>query len=201
MKEVASKRKGKYVMTLFRKGKKDQPIYVSYTIANMLNKDKEEFTLVFAYGLGEEPLMLITNIIVNDGNDAIKIVRMYIDRWKIEEIHRSEKTIYHYEDMRVRSLIQLNNLNFLFMLSMSFICLQIEQMDTKLLSITILIESKSLNDDLTVRISQYARGIKAILSHSQCGIRNFRKKTIQNTETLKIEEEIKRDYEQLSFFD
>lgn len=201
VKEVASKRKGKYVMTLFRKGKKDQPIYVSYTRANMLNKDKEEFTLVFAYGLGEEPLMLITNIIVNDGNDAIKIVRMYIDRWKIEEIHRSEKTIYHYEDMRVRSLIQLNNLNFLFMLTMSFICLQIEQMDTKLLSITILIESKSLNDDLTVRISQYARGIKAILPHSQCGIRNFRKKTIQNTETLKIEEEIKRDYEQLSFFD
>ena len=114
---------------------------------------------------------------------------------------KSEKTIYHYEDMRVRSLIQLNNLNFLFMLTMSFICLQIEQMDTKLLSITILIESKSLNDDLTVRISQYARGIKAILSHSQFGIRNFRKKTIQNTETLKIEEEIKRDYEQLSFFD
>ena len=92
-------------MQVFRSDKEDQEIYVNYTRANMLDKKKEEFNLVFAYGFGKESLMLITNIDVSNGNDAIMIVRMYIDRWKIEEVHRAEKTEYQYEDMRVRSLV------------------------------------------------------------------------------------------------
>lgn len=201
VKEVANSRKGKYKMVLFRNGKKDQTIYVSYTRANMLDKDKEEFTLIFAYGLGQEPLMLITNISVKNGNEAIKIVRMYIDRWKIEEVHRAEKTAYNYEDMRVRSLAQINNLNFLFMLALSFICMQIEKMDTKLLSIEILIRSKSLKEDITVRISQFARGITDILSYSTTGIEKFKKRKITTKLNKEIELEIQTEYEQLTIFD
>ena len=118
--------------------------------------------------------MLITNIDIKDGNVAIKIVRWYIDRWKIEEVHRAEKTMYNYEDMRVRSLEQINNLNFIFMLTLFFICIQIEKIDTKLLSLEIIIRSKSLKENLTVWISPFSRGIKEILDYSQSGIEKFR---------------------------
>ena len=199
--DVANGRKGKYKMQVFRSDKEDQEIYVSYTRANMLDKNKEEFNLVFAYGFGKEPLMLITNIDVNNGNDAIIIVRMYIDRWKIEEVHRAEKTEYHYEDMRVRSLVQLNNLNFIFMLTLFFICIQIEKMDSNLFSIEILLRSQSLKEKLTVWISQYANGMKNILEHSQSGVQNFKKRKIQTNTSKEIEEETKIIYEQLSIFD
>ena len=199
--DVANGRKGKYKMQVFRSDKEDQEIYVSYTRANMLDKKKEEFNLVFAYGFGKEPLMLITNIDVNNGNDAIMIVRMYIDRWKIEEVHRAEKTEYHYEDMRVRSLVQLNNLNFIFMLTLFFICIQIEKMDSNLFSIEILLRSQSLKEKLTVWISQYANGMKNILEHSQSGVQNFKKRKIQTNTSKEIEEETKIIYEQLSIFD
>ena len=199
--DVANGRKGKYKMILKRSGKKDQEIYVSYTRANLPDGDKEEFTIVFAYGLGDEPLMLITNIDVKDGNDAIKIVRWYIDRWKIEEVHRAEKTMYNYEDMRVRSLEQINNLNFIFMLTLFFICIQIEKIDTKLLSIEIIIRSKSLKENLTVWISPFSRGIVEILKHSQTGIKNFKKRTRKNKEEIDMENETQIIYEQLSIFD
>ena len=198
--EVANSRKGKYKMIVMRKNKENQELYVSYTKANMLDKEHEEFTLVYAYGLGKEPMMLITNIDIKNGNDAIAIVRMYIDRWKIEEVHRAEKTEYNYEDMRVRSLVQLNNLNFIFMLTLFFLCIQIEKMNTNLFSIEILLRSKSLKKELTVWISQYANGIKNILEHSQNGVNNFKKRKIKTTVSKEIEEEIKVIYEQLSIF-
>ena len=191
--DVANGRKGKYKMNVIRKNKENQELYVSYTRANMIDKEQEEFTIVFVYGLGKEPMMLITNIDAKDGNDAITIVRMYIDRWKIEEIHRAEKTEYHYEDMRVRSLVQLNNLNFIFMLTLFFICIQIEKMDSNLFSIEILLRSKSLKEQLTVWISQYANGMRNILEHSQSDIQNFKKRKIKTSVAKEIEKETKNN--------
>ena len=196
--ETANSRKGKYRMIAYRSNSENQVLYVSYTKANLISGKKEEFTLVFVYGLGTEPLMLITNIKIFDGNDAIKIARYYIDRWKIEEVHRAEKTAYNYEDMRVRSLIQLNNLNFLFMITLSFIANKIEKIDTNLLSIEILIRSKSLKENLTVRISQFARGIADILKYSKTGISEFKKRSNKNVVIREIKTEV---YEQISIND
>ena len=145
--------------------------------------------------------MLITNIDIKDGNVAIKIVRWYIDRWKIEEVHRAEKTMYNYEDMRVRSLEQINNLNFIFMLTLFFICIQIEKIDTKLLSLEIIIRSKSLKENLTVWISPFSRGIKEILNYYRSGIEKFKKRTKKNKEEIDMENESQIIYEQLSIFD
>ena len=197
--DAANNRKGKYKMKVLRSENGYQEIYVSYTRAKMIDKDREEFDLVFAYGLGKEPMMIITNIDVKDGNDAIKIVRMYIERWKIEEIHRSEKKEYNYEDMRVRSLLQLNNLNFIFMITLFFIVIQIEKMNKNLLSIEIILRSKSLKTNISIWFNQYARGIKEILSYSKTGVLNFKKREIKTKESIEIENELK--YEQLELFE
>ena len=87
------------------------------------------------------------------------------------------------------------------MLTLFFVCIQIEKMDSNLFSIEILLRSQSLKEKLTVWISQYANGMKNILEHSQSGVQNFKKRKIQTKASKEIEEETKIIYEQLSIFD
>ena len=87
------------------------------------------------------------------------------------------------------------------MLTLFFICIQIEKIDTKLLSLEIIIRSKSLKENLTVWISPFSRGIEEILTHSQTGIENFKKRTRKTKEEIDIENETQIIYEQLSIFD
>ena len=96
----AQGRKGKIIFNAKYQNKKVD-LTISYTRASLTDGEQEEYTLIFVYGLGQEPMMLITNKEVNNAHDARVIVRAYIDRWKIEEVHRAEKVEYQYEDMRV----------------------------------------------------------------------------------------------------
>ena len=67
--------------------------------------DKREYTLMYVYWLSEkEKFILLTNKEIKKATDAIKIVRTYIDRWKIETYHMSIKDEYNYEDIRVKNL-------------------------------------------------------------------------------------------------
>lgn len=172
--EQAKKRKGKILFTAKFQGE-EKHLTISYTRVQMTDGKHEEYTSVFVYGLGEEPMMLITNKTINNAHDARVIVRMYLDRWKIEEVHRAEKEVYNYEDMRIRTLKGMNNLNFIFMMLLGLIAKLIEEMDNKLLSIKIMERSKSLREDLIVFIGMFARGIKEILSYAYTGVSSFKK--------------------------
>ena len=168
--------KGKIKMNLtFEDGKKE--VYVSYTRAT-LPKDSQEYSLIYVYGLSEkEKFILLTNKEIKEANDAIKLVRTYIDRWRIETYHRSIKNEYKYEDMRVRSLKAINNLTYIFNLVIGHIISLVEEMDKKLLSIKIIEESKSLRQKVGVWITQFAQGINTILVRSVVGIKEFFKES------------------------
>ena len=172
--EQANNRKGKILFTAKFQGE-EKKLTISHTRVQMTDGNHEEYTCVFVYGLGEEPMMLLTNKSVHDAHDARVIVRLYLDRWKIEEVHRAEKSAYGYEDMRVRTLKGMNHLNFIFMMLLGLIVKLIEEMDKKLLSIKIMERSRSLREDLVVFIGMFARGIKEILSYSYTGVTRFKK--------------------------
>lgn len=185
--EQANTRKGKIMFTAKFQGEK-KTLTISHTKVQMIDGAQEEYTCVFVYGLGEEPMMLLTNKEVKNAHDARVIVRMYLDRWKIEEVHRAEKEIYDYENMRVRTLKGMNNLNFIFMLLIGFITKLIEEMDKRLLSIKIIERSQSLRENLVVFISMFARGIKEILVYAQTGVANWKEKKKEKEERLYIEQ-------------
>lgn len=185
--EQANSRKGKVLFTAKFQGE-EKALTISYTKVKMTDGKHEEYTCVFAYGLGEEPMMLVTNKSINSPHDARMIVRMYLDRWKIEEVHRAEKEAYEYEDMRIRTLKGMNNLNFVFMMLLGFITKLIEEMDNKLLSIKIMERSQSLREDLVVFISMFARGIKEILSYAYTGVSSFKKINKPKEECLYLEQ-------------
>ena len=64
----ANSRKGKILFTAKFQGEEKQ-LTISYTRVEMVDGAHEEYTCVFVYGLGEEPMMLLTNKQVKSAHD------------------------------------------------------------------------------------------------------------------------------------
>lgn len=171
--EVSKSRKGKINYKALFNDNEEYELMISYTKAT-LPCNKKEYTLVIVYGLSEEhPMKLLTNINIKEKEDVIKIVRLYLSRWRIEEHFRGKKQEYDFENMRVRTLKSMNNLNMMLTIYLGHIAMLAEKMDRNLLVTKILYASKSLKRKAIVWMSQLARGIKAILSYAHEGIRKW----------------------------
>lgn len=169
---VAKSRKGKIVYKAWFENE-EYDLTISYTKAT-LPYNKKEYTLVIVYGLSEEhPMKLLTNIDIKSKEDVIRIVRLYLSRWRIEEHFRGKKQEYDFENMRVRTLKSMNNLNMMLTIHLGHIAILADKMDKKLLSIKIIYASKSLKQDVIVWLSQFARGIKEILKYAHEGIKKW----------------------------
>ena len=141
-----------------------------------LPSNKRDYELVFVYGLSEErPLILLTNRSIHSKEDVIKVVRLYFYRWRVEEYFRSKKQEYEFENMRVRTLKAMNNLNLMLMIHMGHLGMLIEDMNKKLLTIKILERSKSLKRKVFVWLSQISKGISEILKYAHAGIKKYQK--------------------------
>ena len=172
--QEALKRKGKVKMDLWFEGEKVE-ISVSHTRVT-LPSNKKDYELVFVYGLSEErPLILLTNRNIHSKEDVIKVVRLYFYRWRVEEYFRSKKQEYEFENMRVRTLKAMNNLNLMLMIHMGYLGMLIEDMNKKLLTIKILERSKSLKRKVIVWFNQVSRGICEILKYAHTGIKEYQK--------------------------
>lgn len=171
--EEAIKRKGKIRMTLWFDDNEEHEVYISHTKVT-LPSNKKDYELVICYGLSEErPLILLTNRSIHSKEDVIKVVRMYFSRWRIEEYFRAKKQEYEFENIRLRTLKGINNLNLLLTIHLGHINKLAEEINTKLLSIKIIEASKSLRGRVVVWMSQLARGIKKILSYAHGGIKKW----------------------------
>jgi len=184
--EVASSRKGKIIYkALFND--EEIELKLSYT-KTILPFNKKEYTLVIVYGLSENhPMKLLTNIDIKETEDVIKVVRLYLSRWRIEEYFRGKKQEYDFENMRVRTLKSMNNLNMMLTIHLGHLAILADKIDKKLLVTKIIYASESLKNKSIVWLSQIAKGIKAILKYAHQGIRQW--KNI----------EVREKYKQLQF--
>lgn len=173
VKEIANSRKGKIKMTALFDDNEEIELMISYTKA-VLPYNNKEYTLVIVYGLSEDkPMKLLTNLEYAEKEDVIKIVRLYLSRWRIEEHFRGKKQEYDFENMRVRTLESMNNLNMMLTIHLGHIAILADKIDKNLLAIKILYASKSLKEKAIVWLSQIARGIKAILAYAHSGIKEW----------------------------
>lgn len=171
--EVAKSRKGKVIMKLDF-SKETTEVLISHTKA-VLPYNKKEYQLVVVYGLSEEkPMMLLTNRPIKNKEDVIKVVRLYMYRWRVEEYFRCKKQEYNFESYRVRTIKAMNNLNLMLMIQMGHLGLLGEKINQRLLSIKIIYESRSLRAQISLWLSQLARGIKEILSHAKTGVEEYK---------------------------
>ncbi len=170
----ALRRKGKVKMELWFEDEKVE-ISVSHTRVT-LPSNKKDYELVFVYGLSEErPLILLSNREIHSKEDVIKVVRLYFYRWRVEEYFRSKKQEYEFENMRVRTLRAMNNLNLMLMIHMGHLGMLAENIDRKLLVIKIIERSRSLREKVIIWLSQISRGISEILKYAHTGIKEYQK--------------------------
>lgn len=171
--EVAKGRKGKILYKALFDNNEEYDLLLSYTKAT-LPYNKREYQLVIVYGLSEEhPMKLLTNIEIKSKEDVIKVVRLYLSRWRIEEYFRGKKQEYDFENMRVRTLKSMNNLNMMLTIHLGHIAMLANKLESKLLGIKILYASKSLKQKSVVWLTQIARGIRNILLYAHEGIRKW----------------------------
>ena len=176
--EVSNTRKGKIVMKLFFDDEETE-VLLSYSKA-VLPYNKKEYELVIVYGLSEEhPMKLLTNIEINSKEDVIKVARLYMSRWKIEEHFRGKKQEYDFENMRVRTLDSMNHLNMLLTIHLGHIAILADKINKNLLTIKIIDASKSLKAKAIVWLGQIAKGIKNILAYAHEGIKEWEDITVK----------------------
>ena len=170
-------------MTALFDDNEKKELTISYTKAT-LPYNKKEYTLIIVYGLSDEkPMKLLTNINLDNKDDVIKIVRLYLTRWRIEEHFGGKKQEYDFENMRVRTLESMNNLNMMLTIHLGHLAILADKIDKNLLTIKIIYASKSLKDKSIVWLSQIARGVKAILAFAHEGIKKW--KEIEGKEEYK----------------
>ena len=181
--EIAKGRKGKIKMKALFDDNEEKELMISYTKVK-LPYNKKEYTLVIVYGLSDEhPMKLLTNLEYAEKEDVIKIVRLYLSRWRIEEHFRGKKQGYDFENMRVRTLKSMNNLNMMLTICLGYMAMLSDKLDKKLLVIKIIEASKSLRGRIIVWMSQMARGIKEILKYCHTGIKEWQ--NIEHKEKIK----------------
>ena len=180
--EIAKGRKGKIKMKALFDDNDEKELMTSYTKAKF-PYNKKEYTLVIVYGLGENPMKLLTNLEYTEKEDVIKIVRLYLSRWRIEEHFRGKKQEYDFENMRVRTLKSMNTLNMMLTIHLGYMAMLSDKIDKKLLVIKIIEASKPLRGKIIVWLSQMARGIKEILKYCHTGIKEWQK--IEHQEKIK----------------
>ena len=173
--EEAMKRKGKVKMKLLFDDNEEYEVSISHTKVT-LPYNKKDYELVIVYGLSEErPMILLTNRTIHSKEDLIKVVRLYFSRWRIEEYFRAKKQEYDFENMRVRTIESMNNLNLMLTIHLGHIGKLSESIDKKLLTYKIIERSKSIRNKIIVWISQIARGTKEILALAHTGIKEYKK--------------------------
>jgi len=168
-------RKGKIKTTLTFSvdGKQEkQTIYISH-LNIKITANKNPIRLVLVYGLGQTPMMLATNKVIQGKEDAIKIVRTYMSRWRIEEYFRFKKQHFKFEDFRVRSLQSINNLNSLLTYAIGLLGLLSDRLKTNKLPHQLIANSKALRKNIQFYYYQLAEGILATLAHAKTGIQGW----------------------------
>jgi len=121
--------------------------------------------LVVVQGLGETPLMLLTNLPMRRNWRVLWwVVSAYLTRWRVEETIRFGKQSYQVEDIRVLTYERLRNLVVLVMAAMFFTAVVLgTQMKLSILASHVLKAARRLFGIPDFRYYALSDGIKEIL--------------------------------------
>jgi hypothetical protein len=126
--------------------------------------------LVVVKGHGEQPLMLLTNLEV-DRCGALRVVEIYLSRWKCEESYRFIKQAYSLEDVRVLSYTALRNMMALVQAVFYFLSVELgKKLKLNILLKKIYEKAKRFSEIPDFRQYAIADGIYRILFASKTGI-------------------------------
>lgn len=135
------------------------------------------YTLVIIKGFGKQPMLLLTNKLLNihDHKQLWKIVEIYLTRWKCDECYRYIKQSYNLEDFRVLSYNSVRNITVLVHAIAYFTSIYLGlSLKLKIMVQKIFILSKRFFGVPSFYNYAMADGIFELLKYSRKGIINFK---------------------------
>jgi hypothetical protein len=132
----------------------------------------EPLSLVVVRGLGEEPLLLLTNVALRKTRKSLWwAVQSYLTRWTIEETFRFIKQSYQLEDIRLLTYVRLQNM-MAFVLAAAYFTMVYLSLRTKLrvLSGHVLAAARRVFGIPDFRFYALADGIRAYLFSQKRGL-------------------------------
>ena len=123
--DVAKKYKGNYCMGFTDRNGKTIQCKISYIPVKLCAFPEKELVLVAVYGFGKNPMLLLTNMEIQEAplkkKLCIIVTKVYLMRWRIEEYFRFKNQQFNFEDLRVMSLKSIRNINFFATLAVGYL--------------------------------------------------------------------------------
>ncbi|MBQ3224412.1 MAG: transposase [Oscillospiraceae bacterium] len=174
--ELAKRFKGKYKLDFKKKNGVNITCKISIIPIKLVCKPNDKLNLVVCYGFGKEPMLLITNLKSEDKRLSVAIVKVYLMRWRIEEYYRFKKNQFKFEDLRVRSLNSIRNLDLILMIVVGYIGYISEKQEEKPYVMELIKISKRIYDIANFVFYAIADGLFVVLSKGKSGIGDMLKK-------------------------
>jgi len=173
---LARRFKGKYVLKFKKKNRTQVDCKISIVPISLCFRPDVELNMIICHGLGQEPMLLITNLNSDDDRIAVTVTKVYLLRWRIEEFHGFKKQQFGFEDFRVRSLNSIRTLDLLLTIAIGYIGLMSEKSDDRLIAMELIHLSKRIYDVPKFRFYAIADGIYVAFSRGKPGISHLLKK-------------------------
>lgn len=180
--ELAKKFKGKYKLSFTKKNGFNTECKLSIIPIRLVCKPNDDLNLVVCYGFGKEPMMLITNLKSEDKRLSVAVVKVYLMRWRIEEYYRFKKNQFKFEDLRVRSLNSIRNLDLILMIVVGYIGYISEKQEEKPYVMELIKISKRIYGIANFVFYAIADGLFVVLSKGKAGIVDMIKKKQKSTQ-------------------
>lgn len=179
--DVAGRYKGAYRMDFRNKGGRRVQCKMNCIPVRLCKFSAKELVLVAVYGFGSEPMLLLSNLRMQEKKRLYHIVtKVYLMRWRIEEYFRFKKQQFELEDLRVMSLQSIRNLNLLAMLAAGYIGLTSSVHEESIFLMELKECSKRIYEVPPFIFYALGCAIKRILSMSRKGISGFFPKKVRS---------------------
>jgi hypothetical protein len=161
-------------VTIEKEGESKKKIISVGHLKVKLPFDKQTLSLVVVKGFGEKPMMLLTNVNVKSLG-VMRVLEIYLTRWKCEESYRFIKQAYQLEDVRVLSYTALRNMMVLVQAVFYFVSAELgKKLKLNILLKKIFEKAKRFFEIPEFKQYAIADGIYKILFSSHTGIFPYR---------------------------
>lgn len=167
--------KGKFSLKFKKKNGKQADCKISIVPIRLCFRPEKDLNLVICRGLGQKPLLLITNLKSDDPRIAVTVTKVYLLRWRIEEFHGFKKQQFDFEGFRVRSLNAIRNLDMLLNVVIGYIGMMSEQADDKRIVMELIHISKRIYGIPKFTFYAIADGIFIVFARCGQGISHLLK--------------------------
>ena len=168
--EVAKQFKGYYKLEFKKKNGKKADCKISIQPVTLPCRPMVDLNLVICYGIGKDPMLLLTNLKSGDDRLAVAVTKVYLMRWRIEEYHGFKKQQFDFEDFRVRSLKSIRTLDLLLTIAVGYIGMMSERADDKRIVLELIHISKRIYGVPKFMFYAIADGIYTVFAKSKQGI-------------------------------